>query len=313
MTNRHSEKDADVGEYMTELQIRARRRGIENEIATQHADSCIEKCKSLKGIWMAYNSFLDDWTYLFSAKIITSSNERIWDEVSEHYDTVNVWEQHHMQCKARRAYAAFKKVHMDTVTVEEVEQTQLGIKGWADVVHTVSATNVDVKSDNKQAKAKKLDLPVAKKTTVATPSDSISSAEKVAKQLISQELVLETQYKSITQQVAISAESWSWADTFLEDLRSKRSEFELFLEGLGDSFYDKLKAAALSPNLMKGLRKETGTHWHSKLCAFIEGAEKRLEEIDYCCKNIQNMNHAKNHPFETPKKAKKTRSTEKTK
>ena len=319
ITSRHTQKDADVGEYLTEMQIRSKLGGVDNEVATQHAASYVEKCKLLKGVWMAYNTWVDDWTYLFSSRFITSSNERMCEEISEHYDNVNTWEEHHMQCKARRAYAAFKKVHMDKVTIEEVEQTSLGIKGWADVVHTVSATSVGGKSQEKLSNKAKSSgsgstAPAAKRVSmVGKPSDSISVAERVAKQVISRELVLEKQYKSLAQQMTAEAESWTWAENFIDELKNKRSEYEQLLTSFEGSFPDKLKAAVLSPNLMKGLRKETGTHWHSKLCAFVEGAERRLDEIEVAYKNIHNMNHAKNHPYETPRKAKKANSCERTK
>ena len=124
---------------------------------------------------------------------------------------------------------------------------------------------------------------------------------------------MDTQYKTLSQQIVANVESWAWADTFIDELKNKRTELHEFLASLGDSFFDRVKAAVLSPNLMKGLRKETGTHWHSKLCAFVEGAQKHLDDIDVAYKNIHNMNHAKNNSFETPKKAKKARSDERTK
>ena len=68
---------------------------------------------------------------------------------------VNLRENHAKHCKARRAYALHKGLHVDQVTTEMVEGTPEGVDGWCDMVTTTSTSSVRPVSKQKpKAKSK---------------------------------------------------------------------------------------------------------------------------------------------------------------
>ena len=82
--------------------------------------------------------------------MVNSSCRKSWQMIAENLSEVNVWKQAAKECRARRALALSRGVHMDTVSLQDVKGTEGGVKYWTGI--TVS---MDVSTQPKtKAKAK---------------------------------------------------------------------------------------------------------------------------------------------------------------
>jgi hypothetical protein len=85
-----------------------------------------------------------------------------------------------------------------------------------------------------------------------------------------------------------------------------KKDLKAFSDTLGPNFIYRLKAATLSPVLMKDLRKDSGSTWHSLLCRYIGGSEQFYDSISAKLQEIEATHRAKNSKHETPRKSKKS-------
>ena len=68
--------------------------------------------------------------------LVTSTSEQQFIAEAVAATTVNRWEQASEENRAIKAYAAEKKLKASPQLLDDIAQTELGVKGWADKLRT---------------------------------------------------------------------------------------------------------------------------------------------------------------------------------
>ena len=82
----------------------------------QQASNYTQWCKTFGGRWLCFNSGIGSENFLWIKKMVNSSCRKSWQMIAENLSEVNVWKQVAKECRARRAFALSRGVHMDTVS-----------------------------------------------------------------------------------------------------------------------------------------------------------------------------------------------------
>ena len=202
----------------------------------------------------------------------------------------------------REGATQHKNVFWETVTVEEVENKSLGIKGWADFVVSVAASSSGSRPN--KIKVEKgcdkvlIEQGINKSSIPISYTDNQTQAEQKAKVLVSRDLFLESQFKLLMEEIGRSPQEYHWARSSIDELDVMKKDLKAFSDTLGTNFVDRLKAATLSPLLMKDLRKDAGSTWHSLICRYIGGSEKFYNDICYKMQEIDFTHKANNSKYE---------------
>ena len=67
---------------------------------------------------------------LFVKKLLSTSSEKEWKQTAESSTSVNLWDKQAKECRARRAMAASLGLHIDKVSLADVEASSEGVEGW---------------------------------------------------------------------------------------------------------------------------------------------------------------------------------------
>ena len=94
----------------------------------QQASNYTQWCKTFGGRWLCFNSGIGSENFLWIKKMVNSSCRKSWQMIAENLSEVNVWKQAAKECRARRALALSRGVHMDTVSLEDVKGTEWGCR-----------------------------------------------------------------------------------------------------------------------------------------------------------------------------------------
>ena len=112
-------------------------------------------------IFVDFNKWTRAYNFLLVEKLSSSTQEEEWAEIASQCDDSPTYETEAFQAKARRKYAAAKGLAFEAVSLKDVEQSDLGLKGYADLVITVPGIEViDEDKDRTQNIHKHKHFPV---------------------------------------------------------------------------------------------------------------------------------------------------------
>ena len=180
---------------------------------------------------------------------------------------MNLWEERGKECRAKRAFALAKNIHMDSVKIEDVRSSPEGIDTWASC--TLSATMGSVPKPRAKAKAK-----AGASSNSGGPS--VGRCETKLKSLIGTEILTLKTYSDLCKNVEQNPDKFSWATCVLADTAKQKEAVDTVAN---DDFLQKFKAAALCPAHMKELKKEMGDNYMAKMMTITERFQEAVEAM----------------------------------
>ncbi|CAE7513217.1 unnamed protein product, partial [Symbiodinium pilosum] len=88
-------------------------------------------------VFVEFNEWTQTENFLLVEKLSSSTQAEEWAEVVEQCDGSATFATESFRMKARRKYAVVNGLKFEDVTVEEVEKSPQGLKGWGEMVVTV--------------------------------------------------------------------------------------------------------------------------------------------------------------------------------
>lgn len=304
ITHTFEKKDEDAGEMMTKYQI-----GTALGLAA-FPNECEERTEILGmmntyydmaiktgGRFVTGNDWLKTTQVLFVRRLLTSSCTKAWQEVAQRSSEVNLWEQHALESKARRAYASSMGLTIDQVTLAMVEQTDEGVQGWSEIVSTAARGQAGGMAP-KRAKAK----PKAKAKAAASDGSNAQALEKTAKGLLALDMQVRSDLGTFKEQMAPIEEatkgSTAWMIPYMNKCNEALEVINVFRSG--SEFLQKFERCVLSTEALKKFKKESGAEYHANLVRLQDSMKEPLTLLGVQLAKMQNMAIAA-HPeqFET--------------
>ncbi|CAE7836355.1 unnamed protein product [Symbiodinium necroappetens] len=109
-------------------------------------------CRQFGEVFTEWNVWTKAWNFLLVEKLSSSTQEEEWKEIASQCDCSPTYETEAYQLKARRKFAAAKGLPFDKVTLKQVEESDLGLQGYAEMIITVPG--IEVVDDDTEAKTK---------------------------------------------------------------------------------------------------------------------------------------------------------------
>ena len=244
----------DRGEMLPEITIASRLGSADNPLCMGMAKSYVTMCEEVAGPFVQYNSWLGVKCYLFVMRLISSRCEKEWQTATQNYTEENVWETKIEQQKALRKFAHQMGRPVQSVSIDEIEATTLGVKGWAEaaVVVPFNKTNgMSGPGDDEPGKQ----TPPSKKQKPEQASPTIASAEKEFKAILSMQAHIEIEYASLKIVMDNNKQHWQWADSYIKQMSKAEEKIIQFETNKDDDFMKKFKIGMLSATMLKDLRK----------------------------------------------------------
>ncbi|CAE7556638.1 unnamed protein product [Symbiodinium microadriaticum] len=307
----------EAGKFVTKLQLINILGGCSQPEAVRQAERYMAMCQrpQLK-------------TYFWVETLICSTNEQQWTNTVtiEATEAVpNSLAEKVIVCKAMRAYAHSMKRPLGSVTEQEVAETKLGIKGYAELYATVaehigtpkmdgsnnppfpstgnSAVTEGKTKKNKRAKQQEDDQQPAgdddKENSNPDPTpkkprkdQTGPRKEKEVKELLAMEQSSDVSMGRIMSEFGKNPADWSWAKELIADYKTYRTEvLRLYADVAG---FQSLKVAALSPKESAKVKKEWGEGYVGKLVEFVTVAGPQIQKMAEAAFGIEKMAAAKN-------------------
>ena len=254
--NKQARRVEDLGELLPEITIASRLGSATLKETKDMAASYVAMCVRMGPPFLQYNSWLGTTCYLYIIRLISSRCEKEWRQATEHYSEINVWETRINEQKAIKKFAHFHLRKPEAVTLEEIEQSALGVKGWAEaqvsmVLHPCSKQGND-QGGSAPPSAKKA-KPSPKATALG--GTTLGAAEKGAKEMVSLHCNMDLEFRTLHDLLERQSEQWKWSPSYLDKLVNFEADVKSFENSCEDDFYRKFKAAALSPQMLKALQR----------------------------------------------------------
>lgn len=302
ITMTYQKECIDAGKYRTEEQIAVElglagypHPGPQREKILKMANDYVTRCKIFGGRWLLQNQWLQEDMFLWMEKMVNSSCRKSWSMVAENSSEVNVWEEKAKQCKARRALALSRNTTIDSVSLQDVIQSPGGLDYWASVSISIDASSTATKPKPKgKAKAK---------AEAGSGTKTLATIEKNLKALVAQEMLVKKGTDQLKESQTGNPEHWTWA----HNLFNQCAEYEAKVTEIkGSGFIAKFIAAALSPETLKKLKKETGDDYHNEVLRCLDALKQPLEEWSQTVGKMQAMadaaGHGEHKALDAPKK-----------
>ena len=267
ITLSYAKEDVDAGEMVTKYQLYVLL-GLaafpndcpERRAIIQMGNQYIEMAISVGGRFVCTNAWLGNvHQVLFVKKLVNVICKKTWEQVAQQTVEVNLWEQQAKECRARRAYAISKGVNLDSLTADEVCKSPEGLDFWATCGVSAIAGSVP-KAKARAAKAKP-------KAIVAEGGKTLQKLEKELKDMLGTEITLTSDFAKLEVTVSGDETKFAWATTFMDEARKHKGVLTELGEG---EFLAKFKAAALSPAMLKDLKKDMGDTYLTSLVSTNE-------------------------------------------
>ena len=118
-----------------------------------------------------------------------------------------------MECNARRAYAAAKNLHLDAVTIKEVQNSAEGEEGWAATTVSVAVSSSRSSPSNPKPK------PKAKQKSVTDGGvKTLAQHEKELKGLVSLGMTLNEEITIFKETLNRAEGDKQWAEGYLKKM-----------------------------------------------------------------------------------------------
>ena len=274
ITYSFAKEDIDAGEMVTKYQLYVLL-GLaafptpcaERDAIIAQGDRYFDMAKEMGGRFYAHHNWLGAVQVLYIKKLINSICRKEWAQIASQSVEVNLWEERAKECRAKRAFALAKHIHMDSVKIEDVRSSPEGLDTWASC--TVSATMGSVPKPRAKAKAK-----AGAASNSGGPS--VGRCETKLKSLIGTEILTLKTYSDLCKNVEQNPDKFSWATAVLADTAKQKEAVDTVAN---DDFLQKFKAAALCPAHMKELKKEMGDTYMAKMMTITERFQEAVEAM----------------------------------
>ncbi|CAJ1386233.1 unnamed protein product, partial [Effrenium voratum] len=306
---RESTKHSEIGSFKSELQLQAHLGGVAVPEAVRQAACYIKNCEKWPDVFVRWNSWTEAHNYLLVERLITSTSEEAWKDVVAMHDSSGTFETESYKCKAIRKYAAFHRKAPEACSIDDVVKSPHGLKGWAEMQIAVPGVEeglaVPAASTPSPPGAPPLGDPAAvdgqergeKAKRGSRRANAKGSAKPKAKKELSQEKEAENTAKDIICKVQKSQQimekilqlgddlpsEWRWAKSFLVDYKELTQSFKDVLTPKdGDSlidFVNELKLTLISPQAMKGFKKQYGDRYAPLLLLFNDRSQNIASQI----------------------------------
>ncbi|CAJ1390676.1 unnamed protein product, partial [Effrenium voratum] len=247
---RESTKHSEIGSFKSELQLQAHLGGVAVPEAVRQAACYIKNCEKWPDVFVRWNSWTEAHNYLLVERLITSTSEEAWKDVVAMHDSSGTFETESYKCKAIRKHAAFHR-------------KECGEKA---------------KRGSRRANAKGSAKPKAKKEL-----SQEKEAENTAKDIICKVQKSQQIMEKILQLGDDLPSEWRWAKSFLVDYKELTQSFKDVLTPKdGDSlidFVNELKLTLISPQAMKGFKKQYGDRYAPLLLLFNDRSQNIASQI----------------------------------
>jgi hypothetical protein len=142
ITSTFSKSNSDIGEMKTRAQIAVDLgAGVFDKDSDQYkeilrqTDHYMDMARKMGGRFCSQNTWLDAEQVLYVKRLLTTTCTKEWKAVAESSTSVNIWEERAKECRARRNLAAFHGLHIEKVTLEEVQKTPEGVEGLVEGIN----------------------------------------------------------------------------------------------------------------------------------------------------------------------------------
>lgn len=298
-----SEKNEQVGKYVTKPQLAVILGGPEQEGVPEMTDSYWGHCKNYGCPMVSYNSWLQAEMCLYVEALLTSTVEKTWQEIASSHNSVNIWEERRRECVARRNYALACGLNMNRVAVEDVANSAEGMDYWVEAKVVLTAGSVSC--NREAAKAKPKPKPKAKE---ANSQKKPINPETVLKGVLAEKASEMVEVRRIKKAVGEAPQTWRWAEGFLEEVDDAIKQIEKAEEGVDDTFSQKFVASSISPAAMKKLKKEY-KDYNDLVQQLLEAVEPGMRKLSESLQRVKSGEQAFNGVGDgssaTPTKGKK--------
>ena len=277
---------------------------------------------------MVYNGWLKADTYLWVEQLLTTSNIQEWKSTVsvEIKETIpGSWSEKVELSKAMRCYAVENNKRLVDVSESEVQESELGVQGYAALFARTPAAQPKAGGDGSNAGGnkggkKKRGLEEEPRIDVVPPpgenppnpnpnpnkrpkggnSSVAGKKEKEVKELLAQEQASDNTMSMITIEMKKSdADAWAWATGFVKSYKDCRVQvLQLYAD---NPFFQSMKVAVLSPKELAKVKKDYKDQYLSKLCDFVSVLGPRISAMAEASVQIQQMANAKKHASESIK------------
>ena len=249
------------------------------------AASYRHRCQLMGGKFVTYLGWLQTEGYLYIERLVTSTSRKEWRQSVSSYTTTNVWEERCLQAKACATFALMNNRRQDTVTIEELQNTSIGWKGWAHMQATIPAHIKKMKgaSDDKDGTHK----PPAKKGA----KTASNAAESEARNLVANTETTMTRYSTIQDAYTTDAEMRKWSSSYMDELTPL---VESLKREMDDPFFKMFKLAVIDPSKMRMLKKDQGAGLVGKLQGMVESFNAPMQSVESVLNRVESMMGAAN-------------------
>jgi hypothetical protein len=301
----NSKKTQDLGEMLPVVSIAAAIGDCRDPECQALAKAYVEQAIEVGGKFVGYNSFMKTPVYLFIRRLMSSSSVKEWRQTVESSKSENLWDARAKQCRAITNFAIMAGRKVDSVSLEEVVESSIGLDGWAASFACGTVAKAGAKAGGKagakggaKAGAKVGGRPSnmaledgedpSPKVPKATKANPVAKAEREAKELLSKITALDNERVRLQQHCDENPDSMSWAETFLATMKALDSEIQLSTGSMGNFVAD-FKAHALSATGMRTLKKTFGDTYLEKLLLFKATFEEKANRLDDTVTTVRRM------------------------
>ena len=250
--------ETEAGEWMTFTQLRTKL-GAPDPQGEKDAEHYKLMCETeeLKDQFAKANKMLGCDVYLYIAEVKQCTNvKEVKDivRVLTKYAMSNTWMDQVQKDRACRAWASEKKVRMDSIKLEDIKGSPLGLKGWAakyDEMSAASSPAPNTKAPKKSSKGG----GKGKGGSTRNKAASTQAEEKKARELLAS--VSHTQHimgMICKQAKEDENEQWLWAKPFLLEYQECLKKLQDFEANSGE-FLTRLKLAIHIPAELRLMKK----------------------------------------------------------
>lgn len=275
--------------------------GFAFEEARKQAECYVAMCKrdELVKDFVVYNEWTQSENYLYIERLLEETNIETWTVESKAMNSVNLWQEKAMICKARRHYADHLGRSLESVSKEEVEKSSLGLEGWAEATLALSVASPS------GSNAINVPKPKARSKPKASPKpkpQTKSNDETEAKAILVQFDRCEFEMQKIQNMVIANPVKWDWAKGYIRNYNDKATAYKSDTQDSED-FMSQFKASALSAQSMRQFKKDTAQQFDSTLQNFVTKTKPLIMDMACTVGKIQSMAAAENSDMETASKA----------
>ena len=281
----------DLGEHLPLISIAAALGDARHPECLRMAQNYSDMARRAGGNFVSFSPWLGSETFLFMRRLVSETNLEAWKQVLETTTTTNCWEERVLVSKACLHFATAHGRRHESVSQQEVEESTLGIKGWADMVSIVPMASVKRTGVNGMGLADEgadSGTSPPKQKAAKKPPNPTVAAEKQAKEVLSAVSLAEGAVKRTLDEVQDLGESMSWCKKFTDEIEQAWAQCLSKVDALGE-LQDDFKAAMLSPVHARDMKKQMGEDYMRQLITYAETVGPSVAIVTQKIKKLKSL------------------------